>query len=251
MKKKAKAKAASSKAASPAARSSAVKKTAKKPAALKSRPAAKKAAAGSTHNPKVDAYTASSAPFARPILRKLRELLHRADPRIVETIKWGCPHFEHKGIVASFAAFKEHIRFGFWRGVQVTGESDFMGRIGQTDMTAVKITHLAQIAKDELIINWIRKAVELNEQGAPGGPMAGRANKPRKAPLAPPEDLVAALKKNAVARKVFEAFPPSAQRDYIEWIVEAKQQATREKRLKQAIEWIAEGKRRNWKYEKR
>jgi uncharacterized protein YdeI (YjbR/CyaY-like superfamily) len=235
MKKKAKAKAASSKAASPAARSSAVKKTAKKPAALKSR----------------HAYIASSAPFARPILRKLRELLHRADPRIVETIKWGCPHFEHKGIVASFAAFKEHIRFGFWRGVQVTGESDFMGRIGQTDMTAVKITHLAQIAKDELIINWIRKAVELNEQGAPGGPMAGRANKPRKAPLAPPEDLVAALKKNAVARKVFEAFPPSAQRDYIEWIVEAKQQATREKRLKQAIEWIAEGKRRNWKYEKR
>lgn len=209
----------------------------------------KKAASKKGYSKEVDAYIEEAAPFARPILKKLRELIHKSDPDIVESMKWSCPHFELQGIVASLAAFKQHVRFGYWRGVQVTGETDVMERMGQTEMAAAKLRDVKALPADDLILKWTRKAIELNRSGVKGGPMADRAKKPPKPKLAPPSDLLLALQKNAKARKVFETFPPSAQRDYIEWISEAKQEVTRQKRLKQAIEWIAEGKRRNWKYE--
>lgn len=209
----------------------------------------KKAASKKGYSKDVDAYIEEAAPFAKPILKKLRELIHKADPDIVESMKWSCPHFELQGIVASLAAFKEHVRFGYWRGVQVTGETDVMERMGQTEMAAAKLRDVKALPADDLILKWTRKAIELNRSGVKGGPMADRAKKPPKPKLAPPHDLLLALQKNAKAKKVFEAFPPSAQRDYIDWITEAKQEATRQRRLTQAIEWIAEGKRRNWKYE--
>lgn len=209
----------------------------------------KKAASKKGYSKEVDAYIEKTAPFAKPILKKLRDLIHKADPEIVESMKWSCPHFELQGIVASLAAFKEHVRFGYWRGAQVTGETDVMERIGQTEMAAAKLRDVKELPSEDLILKWTRKAVELNRVGVKGGPMADRAKKPPKPKLAPPGDLLLALQKNAKARKVFDAFPPSAQRDYIEWITEAKQEATRQKRLAQAVEWIAEGKRRNWKYE--
>ncbi len=209
----------------------------------------KKAAAKKNRSPEVDAYIEEAAPFAKPILKKVRDLMHKADPEIVETMKWSCPHFELQGIVAGLAAFKEHVRFGYWRGVQVTGESDQMERMGKTEMAAAKLKDVKDLPADDLILNWTRKAIELNRSGVKGGPMADRAKKPPKPKLAPPSDLLLALKKNAKAKKVFDAFPPSAQRDYIEWITEAKQEATRQKRLEQALEWIGEGKKRHWKYE--
>jgi uncharacterized protein YdeI (YjbR/CyaY-like superfamily) len=209
----------------------------------------KKAASKKGYSPEVDAYVEKSAAFAKPILKKLRDLMHKADPEIVETMKWSCPHFELQGLVASLAAFKEHVRFGYWRGVQVTGETSFMERMGQTEMAAAKLTDVKELPADDLILKWTRKAIELNRSGVKGGPMMNRAKKPPKPKLASPSDLLLALKKNAKARKVFDEFPPSAQRDYIEWITEAKQEATRQKRLEQAVAWMAEGKRRNWKYE--
>lgn len=209
----------------------------------------KKAAAKKGYSKEVDAYIEEAEPFAKPILKRLRDLMHKADPEIVETMKWSCPHFELEGLVSSLAAFKEHVRFGYWRGVQVTGKTSVMERMGQTEMAAAKLKDVKELPADELILEWTRKAIELNRSGVKGGPMMDRAKKPPKPKLAPPSDLVLALQKNAKARKVFEAFPPSAQRDYIEWITEAKQEATRQKRLAQAVEWIAEGKKRNWKYE--
>lgn len=196
----------------------------------------KKAASKKGYSKDVDAYIEKSAAFAKPILKKLRDLMHKADPEIVETIKWGCPHFELEGLVSSLAAFKEHVRFGYWRGVQVTGETNLMERMGQTEMAAAKLKEVKELPADDLILKWTRKAIELNRSGVKGGPMVNRAKKPPKPKLAPPRDLVLALQKNAKARKVFETFPPSCQRDYIEWITEAKQEATRQKRLVQAVE---------------
>ena len=66
--------------------------------------------------------------------------------------------------------------------------------------------------------------------------------------MTPPPDLAAALKKNAQARATFDGFSPSHKKEYIEWIVEAKRDETRQRRLSQAIEMLAEGKTRNWKY---
>jgi uncharacterized protein YdeI (YjbR/CyaY-like superfamily) len=211
--------------------------------------AKKKAASKTGYSPAVDAYIEEAAPFAKPILKRLREWMHKADPEIVETMKWSCPHFELNGLVSSLAAFKEHVRFGYWRGMQVTGETNIMERMGQTEMAAAKIKDVKELPSESLIIKWTRKAIELNRDGVKGGPMVNRAKKPPKPKLAPPSDLHLALQKNAKARKVFDGFPPSAQRDYIEWISQAKQETTRQRRLEQAIEWLSEGKRRNWKYE--
>ncbi|KAB2962148.1 MAG: hypothetical protein F9K18_10230 [Thermoanaerobaculia bacterium] len=193
-------------------------------------------------DPRVDAYIASAAEFARPILQHLRELVHRGCPQVVETIKWGAPHFEHKGLLAGMAAFKAHATFGFWKGALVTGtevEKEAMGQFG-------RLRSLADLPPDDEILGWVRVAARLNESGL-------RVPTPRKHPKPPipvPADLAAALKqtKHACARVTFEAFSPSHRREYLEWITEAKNDVTRAKRIATTLEWLAEGKARNWKY---
>jgi len=193
-------------------------------------------------DPRVDSYIARAAPFARPILEHLRELVHRGDPAITETIKWGMPSFEHGGIVCHMAAFKAHVAFGFWRGdlVGATGkEKEAMGQFG-------RIVTLDDLPADRTVVALVKKAAALNEQGVP------KATKPKrpKPELPVPEDLAAALGKNAKARTTFEGFPPSHRREYVEWITEAKTDATRARRVATTLEWLAEGKPRNWKYRK-
>lgn len=190
-------------------------------------------------SPEVDRYIEKAAPFAQPILKRIRKAVHDADPNIVETTKWGAPFFEYKGIVASMAAFKEHVRWGFWKGKLVGGNAPTMGK--------TKITDVSDLPPDAEIIAMVRKAVALNEDGTR---VDRPARKPKPEAEVPPE-LTAALKKSPKAAKAFKEFPPSHRREYIEWIVEAKQEATRQKRIAQAIEWIAEGKPRNWKYMKK
>ncbi len=68
-----------------------------------------------THDPRIDAYIAKSVPFAQPIMEHCRALIHEACPEVTETIKWGMPSFEYKGILCGFAAFKAHCSFGFWK----------------------------------------------------------------------------------------------------------------------------------------
>ena len=200
-------------------------------------------------NPAVDAYIAKSAAFARPVLRHLRALMHKADPKIVESLKWGVPHFEHKGIVAGMAAFKAHAAFGFWSSRLLKEKlgkdaAKVFRTSGDAAMFGRKITSLADLPPDALLIKAIKAAVALNEAGV----RPKRALK-KKPPVKPPAYLLAALRKNAKARKTFEGFTPSQQREYVDWLTEARQEATREKRLATALEWLAEGKQRHWKYQ--
>ena len=196
------------------------------------------------HDPRVDAYIAKSAAFAQPILEHLRHRIHAACPDVEEGIKWSMPFFSYKAApMCMMAAFKQHCSFGFWLSKEVTGGSDEdgMGQFG-------KLASLKDLPPDRQLAAHLKKAMALNEAGVK------KARPKAAAKPAPtlPDDLAAVLaqKKHAAARKAWESFPPGAQREYVEWIAEAKTDVTRQKRLATTLEWLAEGKRRNWKYEK-
>lgn len=195
-------------------------------------------------NPAFDEYIAESAEFARPILKKIRDAFHKACPEIEETMKWSVPHFEYEGIVGSMAAFKQHVGWGFWKASLLKDPKKLFTRVGETAMGGAKVTDISQLTSDKVLLAYIREAVALNRDGVKG---PAEKKKP-KAELKVPDYFMAALKKNMKALAMFEAFSPSKKREYVEWIVEAKQEATRDKRLAQAIQWMAEGKPRNWKY---
>ena len=196
-----------------------------------------------SRDPRIDAYIEGAAPFAQPILSHVRDLVHEACPQVEETIKWGMPTFVHAGgILCGMAAFKQHASFGFWKHALVVGEGeprDGMGSYG-------KMLSLDDFPAKKIVLAHIRKAMKLNEDGVK---MPAARKAASKLPPEMPEDLVAALNKDNAAKATFDAFPPSCRREYIEWIVEAKREETRAKRLAQTVEWLAEGKRRNWKYE--
>ncbi len=203
-------------------------------------------------NRKVDAYVAKAPPFAHAILEHLRELVHKACPEIEETIKWSRPFFEYRGaILCNMSAFKEHCSFGFWgeeigavlRGAGVLGR-DGMGSLG-------RITSVAELPPDKQMLGWIRQAAAFVDSGQYTSPIAARRKvvKPQKNPVDTPVEFAAALQRNKKAAAVFAEFSPSCKREYVEWIADAKRQETRDKRIATALEWIAEGKQRNWKYQ--
>lgn len=197
-----------------------------------------------TKDPRIDAYIEKSAPFAQPILKHLRAVVHEACPEVVETLKWSMPSFEHHGILCGFAAFKKHATFGFWKhSLVVEGDLKALEAMGSFG----KLTSLEDLPSKTALKGYVKKAMKLNEEGV-------QVTRPKRAPkpkIAPPPELLAALAKNKRARATFEAFSPSHQREYVEWIAEAKGEDTKQRRLAQAIEWMAEGKSRNWKYVKR
>ena len=193
---------------------------------------------------RVDAYIAKAPEYAKPILTKIRSMVHEAAPEAEETLKWGHPTFIQNGILCGMAAFKEYCAVNFWKAVLIMGE-----HARQTDSAGVlgRITSVKDLPPKSEFIKYVKRAVELNRSGAkvPRLPV-----KPKKA-LAMPDDFQRAIEKNAKARRTYEGFSPSHQREYLEWIVEAKQDETRVRRIEQAVEWMAEGKPRNWKYMKR
>lgn len=193
----------------------------------------------------VDAYIAKSADFAKPILTRLRKLFHQACPDVEEVMKWSFPHFDYKGMMGSMAAFKQHVSFGFWKGKLLDDPHGLFSGVGKTtSMNARRITDVKQLPADKILLEYIRRAMALNDAGV-------KATQPKKKPKPPldvPDYMMKALKKNKKALATFEAFSPSHKREYVEWIVEAKQEETRMQRLSTAIEWMAEGKPRNWKY---
>ncbi|MFS2007731.1 YdeI/OmpD-associated family protein [Duganella sp. CT11-25] len=196
-----------------------------------------------TIDPRVDAYIAKSAEFAQPILEHLRAVVHAACPDVEETMKWSFPHFMYKGMMCSMASFKAHCAFGFWKAELLMADEarrEAMGHFG-------RIESIRDLPSKKVLTAYIKQAMKLNDEGV-AAPARAKPAAPRE--LLIPDELTAALKKVPAARKHFEAFSPSKQRDYAEWISEAKTDATRVRRLEQAIEWIAEGKSRNWKYEK-
>lgn len=191
---------------------------------------------------RVDAYIGKAAPFAQPVLKHLRDIVHRVCPDASETIKWQMPFFEYKGNLCHMAAFKQHCAFGFWKGRMIFGgqTSEGMGQLG-------KISGMADLPGVKTLEGFVKQAMELNETGAK--PPA-RTTARQKTKLIVPKDFLAALKKNPKAQKTFEEFPPSHKREYVDWITEAKREETRERRIRTAVEWMASGKSRNWKYEK-
>lgn len=193
--------------------------------------------------PAVDAFIARAPEFARPILKRVRAAFHKGCPDLEERLKWGMPSFEYKGMMGMMAAFKAHTVWGFWRRKEMADphkifKSGGMGGGG-------KITDISQLPSEKIIAEYVKAAARLNE----AGPRKKAAAKP-KPPVKVPPDFTKALKSNRKALATFEALPPSHRRDYVEWITGAKQDATRERRIATAIEWLAQGKSRNWKYEK-
>ena len=200
-------------------------------------------------NPAVDAYIAKSPDFARPILKRVRALMHKACPKIEESIKWGVPHFDYKGIVAGMAAFKAHAAFGFWssrllKEKLAKDSAKLFPTSGDAAMFGRKIRSVEDLPPDALLIKAIKAAVALNEAG-----VRPKRSLKKKPPVKAPAYLLAALRKNAKAKKTFEGFTPSQQREYVEWLTGAKQESTRERRLATTVEWLAEGKQLNWKYQ--
>ena len=203
-------------------------------------------------SPKVDAYLEKVQPFALPIMEHLRDLVHKGCPDVEETIKWSRPFFEHRGVIlCNMSAFKEHCSFGFWgeeigavlREAKVLQE-DGMGSLG-------RITDLKDLPSDKRMLGWIRQAAGFIDRGEYTSPIAAR-NKVVKAPKTPvaiAPEFASALQKNKRATAAFAEFSPSCKREYAEWIADAKRPETRNKRIATAIDWIAEGKQRNWKYQ--
>jgi uncharacterized protein YdeI (YjbR/CyaY-like superfamily) len=200
-----------------------------------------------TKDARVDLYIANAATFARPILHELREMVHEGCPDVEESIKWSRPFFLYKGMFCYMSEFKHHCAFGFWSGSRILGEDVVESGTGARGQFG-RITSLQDLPPRRTFLNHVKKAAKLKDKDAASPPPP----KPRrtKPPLAVPDYLTAALRKNKKAQAAFESFSPSQRRDYIEWLIEAKAETTRQRRLETAIEWISEGKSRNWKYEK-
>ena len=199
-------------------------------------------------DPRIDAYIEKSATFAKPVLDHLRQLVHAACPEVKETIKWGFPHFEYKGILCSMASFKQHCAFSFAKPSLMKDASKFLEKSDNAAMGHFqRITGIDDLPSDKKMIAYLKEAVQLNEENIR---VAKKINTV-KTELVVPVPLQAALNKNKTASEHFDSFSYSAKKEYIEWINEAKTDTTRDKRIQTAVEWISEGKGRNWKYEKK
>jgi len=190
-------------------------------------------------DPRVDAYIAKSPDFAKPILIHLRKLAHAGCPTVEETLKWRMPHFLHEGILFGMAAFKHHCAVHFWKGKLVLGDKSGTGVFGNLG----RVTALSDLPSSKELLGYIRKAVELNASGV----KKPTTIRPKKK-LVVPAYFKAALGKNKKAQAAFENFSYSHKKEYLEWITEAKRDETRDKRIKTTIQWLAQGKPRNWKY---
>jgi uncharacterized protein YdeI (YjbR/CyaY-like superfamily) len=192
---------------------------------------------------RVDAYIDKAAAFAQPILNHLRELVHRGCPEIEETLKWGMPAFEYRGLLGGMAAFKSHATFSLWKHELVLGEKAAKHAMGQFG----RLTSLQDLPPDKILLGYIRRAAKLNEAGIKA-PSRNRARPGEKRELVVPDFFIVALKKNKKAQENFAKFSYSHKKEYVEWLTDAKREATRRKRLEMCLAWIADGKPQNWKY---
>ncbi|HEY6906296.1 MAG TPA: YdeI/OmpD-associated family protein [Ignavibacteriaceae bacterium] len=200
---------------------------------------------------RIDAYINQAQPFAKPILKKLRELIHKGIPEVEETMKWGMPFFEYKGPVCNFAGFKEHATFRFWKYQLMSDPGGKLNEIANKGGEAMgnlgRITGLENLPPDKIMIDFLKQARQINEEGL-------KVSVKKKAPktgLKIPAYFTVALKKNKAAETAFKNFSYAHKKEYLQWITEAKTEPTRLKRLETAIEWMSEGKSRNWKYMKK
>ncbi len=196
---------------------------------------------------RVDAYIEKAADFAKPILQHIRKLIYEAEPEIKETMKWGHVHFDLKSPVCYMAAFKKHCRFGFWHSSLLPDPEGLLRSHGDDSGPLTKLCNLGDLPADEILLWYMRHAVDNNKAGI----------KPSKAPkaavvkpaLSVPDDFENLLDTNAATKEIFDSFSYSKRKEYLDWFADAKTEATRLKRMNQAVEWISEGKSRNWKYQ--
>lgn len=202
-----------------------------------------------TRNERIDAYIAKSEGFAKPILHHLRDLVHKACPEVEEKMKWSFPHFDYKGkMMCSMASFKNHCAFGFWKASIMQDKNKVMSKGGEAGMGQFgRIASLSYLPSDKILIEYIKEAARLNDEGitVPSKP------KKEKKELKVPAYFLDAVSKKKRAIQTFRNFSYSNQKDYVEWVTEAKSENTRQKRLKTTVKWLAEGKPRNWKYMKK
>ena len=198
-------------------------------------------------SPKIDDYITRSATFAQPILKHLRSLVHRACPGVEEKMKWSFPHFDYKGMMCSMAAFKGHCAFTFWKGDLLQDPENFLDKSRSDSMGQLgRITSLSDLPPDDVMTGFIKEAMRLNDENIK---LPAKPKTKAKKELEIPDWFMAALKKNSRALASFEGFNYSHRKEYLEWVTEAKREETRDKRMQQTIEWLAEGKSRNWQYE--
>jgi uncharacterized protein YdeI (YjbR/CyaY-like superfamily) len=206
----------------------------------------------SSLNPKIDTYIAKAPLFAQPVLIHVRELVHKACPDVEEDIKWSRPFFLHNGVIlCNISAFKAHCAFGFW-GAEIGRILIEDGVVQKGGMGSLgRITSVKELLPDKQFLGYLRQAAVLIDSGQGENRIvaARRVVKAPKPTLEPPVAFTTALKKSKAAASAYAAFSPSCKREYIQWITEAKRPETRDRRITQAIEWIAEGKQRNWKYQ--
>lgn len=199
-----------------------------------------------TRDKRIDAYIAKSAEFAKPILRELREIVHEGCPDVEETMKWSMPFFMYKGMLCNMASFKQHCAFGFWKGSLILNgkQSKSVEAMGQFG----RITSAKDLPPRKVIVGYVKKARQLNDDDVKVPSRMKRSTEKKE--LVVPDYFTAALKKNKKALTTFEAFPYNKRKDYVQWVTEAKSDETRDRRLKTSLEWLADGKSRNWKYER-
>jgi uncharacterized protein YdeI (YjbR/CyaY-like superfamily) len=202
-------------------------------------------------SPRVDEYIAKAADFAKPILEHVRELVHKGCPEVEETIKWGMPSFEYKGPFFGMASFKAHCALGFWKTKLLNDPNHYLSPRASQGGEAMgnfgKVKNIEDLPPNKIILDFIKQAKKLNDDGVKLPPRTKKMSKP----LVVPTYISAAIKSNKKALSTFNAFSPSNKKEYVQWVTEAKTEATREKRLKTALKWMAEGKIRNWKYLKK
>lgn len=196
---------------------------------------------------RIDAYIAKSADFAKPILTHLRKLVHQACPEVQETVKWGMPHFDYKGMMCGMASFKQHATFGFWKAKLMEDFDKKLSPVGETAMGHFgRITSLKDLPSDAQVKRYVKEACRLNDNGV----RVTRTKPTPKKPLLVPAFFKKELARNTKAKATFDAFSYSHRKDYVEWVTEAKTDATRDKRMATTILWLSQGKGRNWKYER-
>lgn len=197
-----------------------------------------------TTDPRVDAYIDKARDFAQPILVRIREMVHEACPGVHETIKWSSPFFDYKGqMMCAMAAFKEHCALIFWKASLIEG----VPRNGDTSRGSFgRLTSVKDLPSKKVFTGYIKAAMALNDAGI----TVKRVKSKRRPEAKVPKELASALAKNKQAKTAFEKFSPGQRREYCEWIAEAKREETKAARVSQAIEWVAQGKTRNWKYQR-
>jgi uncharacterized protein YdeI (YjbR/CyaY-like superfamily) len=192
-------------------------------------------------DPRIDTYIARAADFAKPVLNRIRRLVHAACPQVEETIKWNSPFYLYKGILLATPAFKQHGAFFFWKGKLLF--SDYPAKNNPRGKLR-HITSITDLPADKILTGYIKQAVKLNEAGI----KIPRPRPKAKKEVVVPDYFLAALRKNKKALAVFGNFSPGHKREYVQWITGAKREETRVRRIRTAIQWLAKGKSRNWEH---